>query len=130
MNLVSDMPVSDDVLSPDEELYQLPDVAKILAVPVTRIHQMLRDNALLALRRGGVIQVPERFFTVDPRTGDGRVVRWIPGLVSVLHDGGFTPEQALRWLFTEDDSLPGRPVDALHGPLAREVVRRAQALAM
>lgn len=124
------MPVSDDVLDPDEDVYQLPDVAKLLAVPVTRVHQMLRDNELLAVRRGGVIAVPTVLFTTDPRSGKGRLVRWVPGLVSVLHDGGFSPEDALRWLFTADDSLPGRPVDALHGPLAREVIRRAQALAL
>ena len=31
------------------------------------------------------------------------------------------------WIFTEDDTLPGKPVEALHGPLAREVLRRAAA---
>ena len=35
----------------------------------------------------------------------------------------------MRWLFTEDPSLPGTPVDALTGNRSREVHRRAQALA-
>ena len=35
----------------------------------------------------------------------------------------------MRWLFTFDDSLPGMPIEALHGHGAREVVRRAQAMA-
>ena len=47
----------------------------------------------------------------------------------MLHDGGYEDEEILRWLFTEDESLPGAPVAALHGDLMREVIRRAQAMA-
>ena len=47
----------------------------------------------------------------------------------MLYDGGFTEEEILAYLFTPDDSLPGRPIDALHGHGAREVIRRAQAMA-
>ena len=32
-------------------------------------------------------------------------------------------------MFEEDESLPGRPAEALHGHRAREVIRRAQAMA-
>ena len=58
--------------------------------------------------------------TADPNARGG---------LAVLHDGGYTEIEILRWLFLADDSLPGRPVDALHGDLAREVIRRAQAMA-
>jgi len=47
----------------------------------------------------------------------------------VLHDGGYEDEQALRWLFTPDDTLPGRPIDALRENRGTEVKRRAQAMA-
>ena len=60
---------------------------------------------------------------------DDEVVRFLPGLVSVLRDGGYQDDEILRWLFEADESLPGRPADALHGHRAREVVRRAQAMA-
>ena len=33
------------------------------------------------------------------------------------------------WMLADDPSLPGKPMDALHGHLAREVIRRAQAMA-
>lgn len=91
---------------------------------------MLRDRQILAVRRGGVVGVPAQFFTEDTHhEGEVRVLKQLPGLIAVLHDGGYSPEESLRWMYREDPSLPGRPVDALHGHLAREVLRRAQAMA-
>ena len=52
-------------------------------------------------------------------------VRWLSGLITVLRDAKYTDEEILEWMFTEDESLPGTPAAALHGPLAREVLRRA-----
>ncbi|QNG18515.1 DNA-binding protein [Rhodococcus triatomae] len=121
---MSAIPYSDDVLDPSVSLFQLADVAKNLGVVVTRVQQMLRDHQLVAVKRDGVLGVPEAFFD-----GEGQTLRWIPGLLAVLHDGGFEDEEILGWLFREDDSLSGRPVDVLHGDGAREVIRRAQAMA-
>ncbi|WP_067655154.1 Rv2175c family DNA-binding protein [Nocardia harenae] len=119
---MSSFPCSEDVLPADVELLNLPDVAEQLGIPVTRVHQMLRDHQLLAVRRDGVAGVPARFFDRD-----GAVVRMLPGLITVMRDGKYTDEEILEWVFTDDPSLPGKPVDALHGDLAREVVRRAAA---
>jgi hypothetical protein len=44
-----------------------------------------------------------------------------------MRDAKYTDEEILEWIFAADDTLPGRPIDALHGPLAREVLRRAAA---
>lgn len=120
---MSAIPYCDDVLDPSVDVLQLPDVSKILRVAVTRVHQMLRDGELIAVRRNGVIAVPSEFFTET-----GEVVRFLPGLLVVLRDGNFSDEEILRWLFTEDDSLPGTPVSVLHTDHAREIVRRAQAM--
>jgi Rv2175c C-terminal domain of unknown function len=133
---VSSVPAGDDVLDPDEPLYDLPTVAELLGVPVTKVHQQLREGHLVAVRRNGVVAVPRIFFT-DAR----QVVKSLPGLLAVLRDGGHRDTEILRWLFTADPSLTittdrvrepvpnARPVDALHSHQAREVVRRAQALA-
>jgi Rv2175c C-terminal domain of unknown function len=51
------------------------------------------------------------------------------GTLTVLADSGYDDEAAVRWLFTPDGSLPGRPVDALREGRKTEVRRRAQALA-
>lgn len=102
----------------------VPEVAERLGVPVTKVRQLLREGALLARRsESGPIVVPDDFVV------DGQVVKGLPGLITVLRDGGFDDEAALRWLYTPDDSLPGTPVQALVENRATEVKRRAQALA-
>jgi hypothetical protein len=122
---VSTIPYSGDVLDPSESLLQLTDVSKILEVPKSRVEQMLRDRQLLAVKRERVPGVPEVFLDAERR----EIVKGLPGLLAVLHDGGFEDEEILKWLFEADDSLPGRPIDAMHGHLMREVIRRAQAMA-
>ena len=56
---------------------------------------------------------------------------WNPALKgrSLLTLRSFSDEEMLRWLFTADDTLPGRPVDALKEGRKTEIRRRAQALA-
>ncbi|WP_409429153.1 Rv2175c family DNA-binding protein [Mycobacterium sp. SMC-11] len=133
---MSSIPASEDVLEPDEPTFDLPTVAEMLGVPVTKVHQFLRDNHLVAVRRDGVLMVPQVFFTAE-----GDVVKSLPGLLAVLHDGGYQQTDIVRWLFTPDSSLSlthdgtresidnARPIDALHAHQAREVMRRAQAMA-
>ena len=133
---MSNIPAADDVLDPDEAVYDLPAVASILGIPVTKVHQHLRQKHLIGVRRKGVLVVPKIFF--DDK---GHVVKSLSGLLVVLHDGGYSENDIVRWLFTPDPSLTlsrdgtgevvanARPVDALHSHQAREVVRRAQAMA-
>ncbi|MCV7225073.1 Rv2175c family DNA-binding protein [Mycolicibacterium komossense] len=133
---MSGIPVVEDVLPPDEPVYDLPKVAELLGLVVTKVHQQLRDGHLIAVRRGGVILVPQNFFTAN-----GTVVKSLGGLLSVLRDGGYRDDEILRWLFTPDPTLTvtvdgskdvienARPVDALHAHQAREIIRRAQAMA-
>ncbi len=104
------------------EWITLPDVAEKLDVPVSKVHQMVRERALLAVRDGGVLRVPAEL--VANRT----VVKHLPGVLTLLHDAGYTDEEMLRWLYRPDDTLPGTPATALGGPRATEVKRRAQAL--
>src|SRR5207248_668589 len=101
----------------------LPDVAETLHLDVVKVRQLLREHQLVALRRDGVLVVPALLLQ------DGSVVKGLPGLLTVLADNRFSDEEAIRWLFTPDDSLPGRPVDALRENRGTEVRRRAQALA-
>jgi hypothetical protein len=100
----------------------LPEVAERLDLPVVKVQQMIRDGALLAIRRDGAPQVPAEL--VANRT----VLKHLPGVITLLRDAGYNDEEALRWLYESDDTLPGRPADALSGGAATEVKRRAQAL--
>jgi hypothetical protein len=102
----------------------LPDAAELLDVPVTRVRQLIRDHKLLAERRDGVLYVPAAFIV------DGEILKGLPGLLTLLVDARYDDEEAMRWLFTDDPSLPGgNPVAALSDNRSREVHRRAQALA-
>lgn len=56
------------------------------------------------------------------------VRKHLSGVLTLLHDAGYDDEEALRWLYQPDDTLPGTPAVALGGDRAREVKRRAQAL--
>lgn len=137
---VSSIPAGDDVLDAGEPVYDLPAVAELLGIPVTRVHQQLREGQLVAVRRNGIPVVPQAFFNVSG-TGRAAVVKSLIGLVAVLRDGGYGDSEILRWLFTADPSLTvtrdgvreptpnARPIDALHAHQAREVLRRAQAMA-
>jgi hypothetical protein len=133
---VSRIPAGDDVLGPDEPTYDLSGVANLLGVPVTKVQQHLKEGHLVAVRRAGDVVVPQIFFNTA-----GEVVKSLPGLLVVLRDGGYRDTEIVRWLFTPDPSLTvtrdgsreaisnARPVDALHAHQAREVLRRAQAMA-
>ncbi len=133
---MSSIPTAEDVLDPGEHVYDLSAVARLLGIPVSKVAQQLRDGHLVAVRRAGTVVVPKVFFD-----DDGHVVKSLPGLLMVLHDGGYGETEIVRWLFTPDPSLTisrdgaiepqanARPVDALHSHQAREVIRRAQAMA-
>lgn len=133
---MSSIPTGDDVLDSAEPVYHLPEVAALLGIPVTKVHQYLRDGHLVALRRDGLLVVPRAFFTES-----GALLKPLPGLLAVLRDGGYRDTEILRWLFTPDESLTltfdgsrehtenARPVDALKSHQAREIIRRAQAMA-
>jgi excisionase family DNA binding protein len=106
-----------DTLTPTE-------VADVLGVSPNRVRQLLREGKLMAVPGSGGSRIPADFIQ------DGAVLRHLPGLLTVLRDGGFTEQEAFDWLFRDDASLPGTPVDALRGDRHTEVTRRAQALAL
>jgi Rv2175c C-terminal domain of unknown function len=102
----------------------IPEVAERLSMPANRVKQLLRDRKLLGVQRpGGAFGVPAAFL-------DGnQVVRGLHGTLTLLFDCGFSDVEAMRWLFTADDSLPGSPIQAIAEHRCSEVNRRAQALA-
>ena len=99
------------------------EAAQILGVSPNRVRQLLRDGRLMAVPGSGRSRIPADFLK------DGTILKHLPGLLTVLRDGGFTEEEAFEWLFRDDESLPGTPVAALRGDRHTEVTRRAQALA-
>lgn len=105
------------------EWLTVPDVAQRMGVDAAKVRQLLRERKLIGVRRDGVVYVPSLFVQGTA------VLKGLPGTLTVLADAGFSDDEALRWLFTPDDSLPGSPVQALVENRGTEVKRRAQALA-
>ncbi len=105
------------------EWLPLTDVAVRLGLNQSRTKQLIRDHKLLGVRRDGQLMIPAIFLA-------GReVVKGLGGTLTLLADAGYNDVEALRWLFTADDTLPGTPAQALAENRGTEVRRRAQALA-
>ncbi|MGI8416248.1 MAG: Rv2175c family DNA-binding protein [Nakamurella sp.] len=98
----------------------VPDIAIELNLVVTKVHQLLHDRTLVAVRRDGVVRIPAEF--VD----GGEVVKGLTATITLLTDAGYTDQEIIDWLFVDDDSLPGAPITALRENRGREVHRRAQ----
>jgi excisionase family DNA binding protein len=106
-----------------EQWLTVAEVAERLGLAPTRVQQMLRDGGLAGVRQDdGVVRIP-----ADLLAGD-TVVKGLSGVLTLLRDAGYTDTEALRWLHTSDDTLPGTPIEALRGDRGKEVKRRAQAL--
>jgi Rv2175c C-terminal domain of unknown function len=97
----------------------------LLGVSVSKVRQLIREHQLAAVvpAPGAGQKVPAALIM------DGQIVKGVPGVLTVLHDGGYEDREALAWLFTADDTVPGRPIDALRENRGAEVKRRAQAMA-
>lgn len=97
-----------------------------LGVSVTKVRTMIREHQLAAAvpREGAGQQIPAELIM------DGEIVKGVSGLLTLLHDGAYDDREILAWLFTPDDSLPGRPIDALRENRGSEVKRRAQAMSL
>jgi hypothetical protein len=100
--------------------------AAALGVTVSKVRQLIREHHLAAAvpRPGAGHQVPAELVM------DGEIVKGVPGLLTLLHDGMYDDREILAWLFTPDDTLPGRPIDALRENRGSEVKRRAQAMSL
>jgi hypothetical protein len=103
------------------EWLTVPDVAEALAVPITRVHQHLRDGALVGVRGpDGVRRVPAGFVQ------DGAIVKGLASVITLLRDARYADSEIVEWLYRSDESLPGSPIEALRENRGTEVKRRAQ----
>jgi excisionase family DNA binding protein len=100
------------------------EAAKLLGVTEAKVRTMIRDHELAAAvpAPGQGPRVPAGFIV------DGLPVKGLPGLLTMMHDGGYDDREIIAWLHLDLD-LPGRPIDALRENRGSEVKRRAQAMA-
>lgn len=110
---------------PEIEWLDWAGAGEALGVSVSRVRQLIKERQLAAV-------VPEP--GMGPRVPaelimDGEIVKGVPGLLVLLADGGYDERESIAWMFTDDETLPGRPIDALRENRGSEVKRRAQAMA-
>lgn len=107
------------------EWLSLPELAERVATPLPKIKQLVREGKLVTVPHGrpAVASVPAEF------VHDGELIKGLAGTLTVLRDAGYRPEEAVRWLLSEDPVLSGRPVEAMAAGRHTAVKRRAQVLA-
>lgn len=103
------------------------EAGRLLGVTPAKVRTMVREHQLAQAvpspgEKGAGQRVPALFIQ------DGLPVKGLPGLITLLHDGGYDDREIIAWLFLDAD-LPGRPIDALRENRGAEVKRRAQAMA-
>ncbi len=108
------------------EWWDWQQTAEALGVTVSKVRTWIREHQLAAVvpRPRAGQQVPAALVM------DGEIVKGVSGLLTLLHDGHYEDLEILTWLFTDDETLPGRPIDALRENRGSEVKRRAQAMAL
>ncbi len=116
--------MTDSVATHVDAWLTLSEVAAELGTSPNRVRQLVREHQLTAVRRAeaGGLWVPAEFLL------DGQIVKGLAGTLTLIFDHGLSDVEAVEWLFTADDSLPGRPIDALREDRGKEVRRRAQVI--
>lgn len=108
--------------TPDVQWLTIPDLTEILGLKVSQVRRLIEDRALLASKIDGVWKVPAQFIV------DGEPMHELRGTLIVLADSGFSDDEAMHWLLTEEESLGVSPIAALQAGRKAEVRRVAQAL--
>lgn len=108
---------------PVSEWLTIPDLVDLLGVTPSKVHRLIEDRHLLAARVDGVLRVPAAFLR------DAEPLHELRGTIMLLADSGYTDEEAMHWLTTQEDSLGTAPIEALRAGRKAEVRRVAQALA-
>jgi len=100
----------------------LAELTEVLGEPLGRVRRLLDELHLVGSRRDGVFKVPGVFIL------DGEPIGSLRGTLYVLHDAGFTDDEAIDWLLSPEESIGIPPIEALRAGRKSEVRRVAQAL--
>lgn len=106
----------------ETEWLTLAELTEVLGEPLGRVRRLLDELQLVGSRRHGALAVPAIFIQ------DGEPISSLRGTLFVLHDAGFTDDEAIDWLLTSEESIGLPPIEALRAGRKSEVRRVAQAL--
>lgn len=115
----------------------VPELCERLALDAGKVRRLLAEQWLVGVRRErGVLAVPADFLqerALPPDAGARGAARWVVlpalrGTVTLLDDAGLDDEAKIVWLFSANEDLGSRPVDALRAGHKAPVRRVAQLL--
>jgi hypothetical protein len=115
--------VTSDASRFETEWLSLPELVEVLGEPLGRVRRLLDEFHLVGSRRDGALKVPAVFIV------DGHPLPSLRGTVFVLHDAGFSDDEAIDWLLTPEDTIGIAPIEALLAGRKSEVRRVARTLA-
>lgn len=109
-------------------LLSIDEAARRLSVEPRRIKQLVRDRILFTMRdEGGKLAVPEEI--IVKVEGGWMPLETLPGTLTLLADGGFSPEETAQWLYTFNEELGRTPMEAMLAGLHHRVNNIAGTLA-
>jgi len=109
--------------TPETAYLTIPELVERFRLTPGKIHRLIEDHHLAALRVDGVLRVPAEF------VHDDQPLAPLRGTLLVLLDAGFSNDEAVAWLLSDNDELGERPIDALRAGRKSAVRRATQALA-
>lgn len=113
----------------EESWLSVPEAAQALGVKQRDVRNMLADRKLIAIRRGESNALAISTLTIVERDGDHVILPSLRGTLVTLADGGFSDDEAWRWLTEVEPELGERPIDALRSGRVHAVRRIAAMLA-
>lgn len=108
---------------PDTEYLSVPDLVERWDLSPGKVHRLIEDHHLAAVRIDGVLQIPAEFAQGD------EPLHSLRGTLLALLDAGFDNDEAVVWLLSENDELGERPISALIAGRKSAVRRATQGLA-
>ncbi|MDO4259883.1 MAG: Rv2175c family DNA-binding protein [Actinomycetaceae bacterium] len=115
------MTLSSELLSYDE-------AGARLGIDGRRIKQLVRDRILFSVKDGSGRPAIPAYLITEGENGPEPLFN-LPGTLTLLADGGFSPEEAVAWLHTPHEELGSTPMEALLNGLHHRVNTIASALA-
>jgi len=108
---------------PETQYLTIPELCERWGMTPSKLHRLIEDNQLAAVRIDGVMRIPAAFVRDDEPLNSLR------GTLLALHDAGFSSDEAVAWLLNDNDELGEAPVAALQEGRKSAVRRATQALA-
>lgn len=107
----------------DTVFVTIPELVERWGSTPSKIRRMIEDRYLAAVRVDGVLRIPADFIQ------DDEPLHSLRGTLLVLHDAGFSDDEAVAWLLNMNEELFEPPVAALRAGRKSAVRRATQSLA-